>query len=241
MIDFHYFGGGNPVKVAIMLAETGLEHRLVHYDLFKGTHLTPEFRKINPNNKLPAIVDHDPIDGGGPMAIFETGAILLYLAEKSGQFMPEDCRRRWLAHQWLTWQVAGLGPMHGQAHHFVRYAPEGQDYAVKRYIQEAKRLLNVAEYRLSQAEYFAEEYSIADMACYHWIKGIHIIGLSIDDYPAVNTWLQRLDARPAIRELFERPEFRPVPEQLQPRMALSPEQWNAMFGERQLEASLPGE
>lgn len=239
MIDFHYFGGGNPVKIAIMLEETKLPHRLFHYEMFEGKHLTPEFRKINPNNKLPAIVDHEPIDGGEPMAIFESGAILLYLAEKSGQLMPRDFRRRWLAQQWLTWQVAGLGPMHGQAHHFVRYAPENQDYAVDRYLQEARRLLNVAEYRLREERYLAGEYSIADIACYPWISGTRIIGIDLAEYPALDDWLARMNERPAVRAVLQRPDFRPDERFFQKRMSLSPEEWRSLFGERQIEASRP--
>jgi len=163
MIDFHYVPTGNNLKIAIMLHETGLPYRLVKYDMLKGSHLTRDFRRVNPNNKLPAIVDTEPTDGEAPLPIFESGAILQYLAEKTGQLVPKDYRTRWLAIQWLTWQVAGLGPMLGQATHFQRYAPEGQTYGVERYTREARRLMDVLEYRLREAEYLAGEYSIADM------------------------------------------------------------------------------
>ena len=165
MIDLHFVPTPNGHKISIMLLETGLEHRLIHYRIQDGDHLTPEFRRISPISRVPAIVDHDPIGGGDPYPVFETGAILIYLAEKTGRFLPADPRGRHLAIQWLMWQMAGLGPMHGQAHHFIRYCPEPQDYALTRYRNEALRLLRVMNRRLGEADYLAGEYSIADIAC----------------------------------------------------------------------------
>ena len=237
MIDLHCVATGNNLKIAILLEETGLPYRLVRYEMFAGTHLEPAFRRINPNCKLPAIVDHAPADGGAPFSVFESGAILTYLAETSGRFMPDDPRGRSLCQQWLAWQIAGLGPMHGQAHHFVRYAPEGQTYGIERYRREAERLLHVMEYRLSEAPYLAGDYSIADIACFPWIGGLGLIGLSLDDLPAVADWQDRIAARPAVtaaraalmdenRGLYTRV-----------RAELTPEQWSAMFGDRMHAAS----
>src|ERR1700761_310177 len=177
MIELHHVGTPNGHKVTIMLEETGLAYRVVPYNLMNGDHFTPEFRKINPNNKLPAIVDTAPADGGAPYAVFETGAILIYLAEKSGKLLPTELRRRHLALQWLMWQMASLGPMHGQAHHFIRYAPDGQAYGVERYGKEARRLMHVLEYRLREAPYLAEEYSIADIACWPWVRAMQMIDI----------------------------------------------------------------
>lgn len=170
-----------------MLEETALPYRVIEYPLYAGHHLTREFGWLNPNHKLPVIVDNAPADGGEPFAVFESGAILQNLADKTGRFLPTDARGRSVALQWLTWQVAGHGPMHGQAHHFVRYAPEGQDYAVERYSREARRLLHVLERRLSEVEgmagdYLAGDYSIADMACWPWVLGIALIGIDIADF-----------------------------------------------------------
>lgn len=238
MIDLHYVATANGLKVAIMLLEIEAPYRVLNYDLFGGQHLTPEFRRINPNNKLPAIVDHAPVDGGDPISLFESGAILLYLAEKSGRFMPSDPRGRALAQQWLIWQMAGLGPMHGQAHHFIRYAPAGQDYPVRRYANEARRLLNVLDYRLSEARYLAgDEYSIADMAAWPWVGGAALIGIDIAELPAVSRWHQEVGARPAVTAAIANKETGVPPEYMQARADLTPEQWSNTFGERMLTAA----
>ena len=155
MIEVHYAPTMNGHKVALMLEEIELPYKLIHYRIFEGDHLTPEYRAINPNFKIPTIVDLAPADGGAPLAVFETGAILFYLGEKTGRFIPNDFRRREEARQWLTWQVAGLGPMHGQANHFMRYAPAGQDYAIERYSRESRRLVAVLEHRLETVDYLA--------------------------------------------------------------------------------------
>jgi glutathione S-transferase len=149
MIDLHFVATPNGHKLSIMLLETGLEHRIIRYNMLAGEHRTAEFRAISPNGRAPAIVDHDPIGGGEPYPMFETGAILIYLAEKSGRFLPVEPRARYRAHQWLMWQMSGLGPMHGQAHHFVRYAPDPPPYALNRYMTEARRLMGVMDTRLA--------------------------------------------------------------------------------------------
>lgn len=232
MIDLHYVPTGNNLKIAIMLEETGLPYRLIKYDMLSGSHLTPEFRRLNPNAKLPTIVDHDPADGGEPLPVFESGAILRYLADKTGRFLPGDFRHRLLADQWLTWQVAGLGPMHGQAHHFVRYAPEGQDYGIERYRREARRLVDVMQWRLEQADYLAEEYGIADMACYPWVTGCATIGIDLAELPAVQDWTRRIAERPAVKAATaaimdsSRAAFAGA------NVLLTPEQWSNMFGDR---------
>jgi GST-like protein len=232
MIDLHCVSTGNNLKIVIMLEEMGLPYRLVRHEMFAGTHLTPEFRRINPNVKLPAILDHAPADGGAPLPVFESGAILLYLAEKTGRFLPTGFRERAEALQWLVWQVAGLGPMHGQAHHFVRYAPDGQDYGVERYRREAQRLLHVMEYRLADVDYLAGEYSVADMACYPWMNGTGLIGLDLAETPNVQTWWARIGARPAVVAAADalRDENRAL--YSQKRAQLTPEQWSNLFGDR---------
>ncbi|NPC59085.1 glutathione S-transferase N-terminal domain-containing protein [Caenimonas soli] len=238
MIDFHYVPTGNNLKIAIALEELGLAYRLVKYDMYAGTHLTPEFRKINPNSKLPAIVDSEPADAGAPMAVFESGAILLYLAEKTGKLLPAGWRSRQEARQWLVWQVAGLGPMMGQANHFVRYAPAGQDYAVERYLREASRLLAVLDRRLRQSDYLAGEYSIADIACYPWASGTRGIGIDVNEFSAVAAWVEGIRTRPAIEraaaailEVADRAKY------TQARPQLTPQEWSALFGDRLLAAA----
>ena len=165
MIDLHYSATPNGQKIAIMLEEIAEPYRVIPYDIFEGDQLTTEFGRINPNHKLPAIVDRDPAGGGDPVTVFESGAILQYLAEKSGRFLPASGAPRAAALSWLTWQVAGLGPMGGQASHFLRYAPAGQEYATRRYTKELNRLLTVLERRLEKSAYVAgDAYTIADMA-----------------------------------------------------------------------------
>jgi GST-like protein len=235
MIDVHFVPTPNGHKVTIMLEEVGLPYRLIPYDMLKGDHLSPDYRRINPNGRLPAIVDHEPIGGGAPFAVFESGAILLYLSEKmGGAFMPADPRRRSLAQQWLMWQMAGLGPMHGQAHHFVRYAPEGQDYGVARYVNEARRLLAVLERRLAVADYLAEEYSVADMAAWPWIRATRAIALSLDDYPNIGRWFVAVGERPAV---MRGTEVKNAPNLSSLRPTLTPEEWSNLFGENMLKSA----
>lgn len=238
MIDLHYVATANGLKVAIMLQEAGLDYRVINYDLFAGAHLTAQFKRINPNNKLPAIVDHAPADGGGPLPVFESGAILLYLAEKTGRFLPADMRGRSAALQWLFWQMAGLGPMHGQAHHFLRYAPERYEYPSTRYANEARRLIKVLQFRLEQAEYLAgDAYSIADMAAWPWVGGAELIDIDIAEYPELAAWAARVGERPAVQAAVAGRETAVPPEYMQKRAVLTPEQWSNMFGENLLAAS----
>ena len=237
MIDLHYVATANGLKVAIALREMELDYRVINYDLFAGAHLTAAFKQINPNSKLPAIVDQRPADGDAPFAVFESGAILQYLAEKTGQFMPSDPRGRSLVQQWLTWQVAGLGPMHGQAHHFLRYAPERFEYASTRYANEALRLLKVMDYRLEQADYLAGDYSIADMAAFPWVGGAELIGIDIAPLPALAAWAARVGARPAVQAAVAARETAVPAEYMQKHAVLTPEQWSNMFGEKLLAAS----
>lgn len=238
MIDLHYVATANGLKVAIMIAELGLPCRVINYDLFGGQHLTPAFRRINPNNKLPAIVDHDPADGGEPFAVFESGAILLYLAEKTGKLIPADPRGRSLVQQWLIWQMAGLGPMHGQAHHFVRYAPERLDYPTTRYLNEARRQLHVLDYRLGEAEYLGGgDYSIADIAAWPWVGGASLIDIDIADFPNIGRWSDAIGARPAVAAAVAAKETGVPAEYMQKQAVLTPEQWSNTFGEKMLAAA----
>lgn len=238
MIDFHFCATPNGMKVALMLEEAGLEYRVVHYDIFEGDHLTPAFGRINPNHKLPAIVDQAPRDGGPPLAVFESGAVLQYLAEKTGRFLPTDPRGRTRVIQWLTWQMAGLGPMGGQASHFQRYAPPGNDYAVARYAKEFDRLLTVLDGRLGQAEYLAgDDYSIADMAVFpgrHVMKAI--LGRDPAEFPNIARWLETIRARPAVQRLYARPELAAPAKYVGRQQVLSAKEWDNMFGEAMLAA-----
>ena len=235
MIDVHFVPTPNGHKATIMLEELGLAYRLVPYDMLKGEHLTEAFRRISPNGRLPAIVDHAPAEGGPPFAVFESGAILLYLSEKAGgALIPSDLRGRSLATQWLMWQMAGLGPMHGQAHHFVRYAPEGQDYGVARYMNEARRLLAVLERRLSEAPYLAGDYSVADIAAWPWVRAARAIDLDLTAHPAIQRWFDAIAARPAVQRATE---VRNAPNLASKRPVLSPEEWSNLFGENMLRAS----
>lgn len=232
MIDLHYSATPNGQKAAIMLEEVGLPYRVVGYDIFEGDHLTPAFGRINPNHKLPAIVDHDPADGGAPFAVFESGAILQYLAEKTGRFLAPVGRARSVAIQWLTWQMAGLGPMGGQASHFLRYAPAGQDYATARYTRELERLLQVLERRLAEAPYLAgDDYSIADMAVWPGRAASFVVGVDIETYPAMQAWVERIRLRPAVTRAMAREDLKAPAKYLGRKQVLSPAEWSNMFGE----------
>jgi len=233
MIDLHFVRTPNGHKVSIMLEELGVPYRSQLYDMLKGEHLTAAFRAINPNCRLPAIVDHEPAGGGPPLPVFESGAILIYLAEKYGRLLPTDVRRRSIALQWLMWQMSGLGPMHGQAHHFVRYCPEPVDYAVQRYRNEAQRLLHVLDRRLTQVEYLAEDYSIADIACWPWIRAARAIEIDIAAFPAIRRWYKAIDARDAVRRGAE---LKASDASLAGRPRLNEEQWSNLFGTRMLGA-----
>lgn len=206
MIDLHYWPTPNGHKITIFLEESGLAYRIHPVNIGKGEQFNPDFLKIAPNNRMPAIVDRAPADGGAPVSLFESGAILLYLAEKTGRFISADLRGRARTLEWLFWQMGGLGPMAGQNHHFSQYAPEKVPYAIERYVKETNRLYGVLDRRLAQAEFVAGEYSIADMACYPWIVPHERQGQSLDDFPNVKRWFDAMKARPAVVRAYEKGE-----------------------------------
>ena len=203
MIDLYYAGTPNGQKLRLFMEETGLPHRVVRMNLGKGEQLQPDYLAISPNNKIPAIVDHAPADGGAPLSMFESGAILLYLAEKTGHFLPADPRRRADVVQWLFWQMAGLGPMAGQAGHFNVHALEQVPYAIKRYTKETHRLYGVLDKRLADRDFIAGEYSIADIACYPWIVSHAGFGQDLGDFPHLRRWFDTIAARPATIRAYE--------------------------------------
>lgn len=197
MIDLYTWPTPNGQKIHIALEELGLEYRVHAINIGKGDQFQPEFLRISPNNKIPAIIDQAG-PGGEPIALFESGAILLYLAEKTGRLQPADPRGRYQMLQWLMFQMGGVGPMLGQAHHFRIYAPEKIRYAIDRYTREAERLYGVMDKRLAESEYLAGEYSIADIACYPWIRPERQ-GQNIDDFPNLKRWMEAIAARPAVQ------------------------------------------
>ncbi|WP_460127300.1 glutathione binding-like protein [Pseudomonas sp. H1_D05] len=198
MIDLYYWTTPNGHKISLFLEEAGLPYNVHPINIGQGEQFQPHFLKIAPNNRIPAIVDHEPADGGEPLSLFESGAILLYLAEKTGKFLPQDLRGRQTALQWLFWQMGGLGPMAGQNHHFSQFAPEKIPYAIKRYIDETARLYGVLNQQLADNEFVAgSEYSIADMAIYPWIVSHKWQSQNLEDFPHVQRWFNRIKDRPA--------------------------------------------
>lgn len=204
MIDLHYWPTPNGHKITLFLEEAGVDYRIMPVNIAKGEQFRPDFLKIGPNNRMPVIVDHAPAGGGDPISVFESGAILLYLAEKTARFIPADPRGRFEVVEWLFWQMAGLGPMLGQNFHFRRYAPEVIDYAVKRYLNETNRLFGVLDRQLDGRNFIAGEYSIADMACYPWIVPHENLGQRIDDFPNLKRWFEAIAARPATVEAYRK-------------------------------------
>jgi GSH-dependent disulfide-bond oxidoreductase len=199
MIDVYTWPTPNGHKVHIMLEETGLKCRIHPVNIRKGEQFKPAFLKVNPNHRIPAIVDRDG-PNGEELALFESGAILIYLASKSGRLLPVDLAERWICVQWLMWQMGGIGPMMGQANHFRRYAKERIPYAIERYTNEANRLTNVLDKRLGESRYVAcEEYTIADIAIYPWMRGVQQRGVIIEEYPSVKRWFDAISARPAVQ------------------------------------------
>ena len=197
MLDLYYAATPNGLKPKLFLEESGLDARIVTVNLGKGDQFKPEFLAISPNNKIPALVDHAPAGGGAPIAMFESGAMLLYLAEKTGRFLPTDIRGRADVLQWLFWQVGGLGPMAGQNGHFNVYAPEPVPYAIDRYVRETARLYGVLDRRLEDREFIAGDYSIADMASYPWIVPHVAHKQDLADFPHLQRWFEAIAARPA--------------------------------------------
>lgn len=197
MIELHYWPTPNGHKITMMLEETRLDYEIRPVDISAGDQFKPEFLAFSPNNRMPAIIDRAPADGGEPIGVFESGAILLYLAEKTGRFLPTDLRGRKTVTEWLLWQVGGLGPMAGQNHHFGIYAPEKLPYAIKRYVNETNRLYGVLDRRLEGRRYIAgEDYSIADMASYPWIVPWQRQQQNLDDFPNLKRWFETVRARP---------------------------------------------
>jgi GST-like protein len=203
MIDLHYWTTPNGHKITIFLEETGLKYRIIPVNISRGDQFKREFLAISPNNRMPAIVDHEPAGGGASISVFESGAILLYLAEKTDKFLPEDLRARFEVLQWLFWQVAGLGPMAGQNHHFSAYAPEKIPYATERYVKETNRLYGVLEGRLADSAFIAGDYSIADMAAYPWIVPYERQGQKLADFPNLERWFNSIRERPATIRAYE--------------------------------------
>ena len=202
MIDLHYWPTPNGHKVKLMLEETGLAYRELPVDIGRGDQFEPAFLAIAPNNRIPAIVDHAPAGGGDPLSMFESGAILLYLAEKTGRYLPADLRGRAEVLQWLFWQMGGLGPMAGQNGHFNIYAPEKVPYAIDRYVRETARLYGVLDRRLADREYIAGDYSIADMACHPWIRPYESHGQDLAAFPNLHRWFDAINERPAAQRTY---------------------------------------
>jgi GST-like protein len=224
MIDLYSAATPNGQKIHIMLEEVGLPYRVTWVSISKGEQFEPSFLDISPNNKIPAIVDHDGPDAA-PVSVFESGAILLYLAEKTGRFLPSAPRARLEVLQWLFWQMGGFGPMLGQAHHFNAYAPERIRYAMDRYTNEAGRLYHVLDRRLARGDYVAGDYSIADMAIFPWCRLYKRQGLRIEDFPNVKRWFDVIAARPAVAEGMAQLEDKAG--------EFTEESWSNLFGAEQ--------
>jgi GST-like protein len=213
MIDLYHWPTPNGHKITIFLEEAGVPYRIHPVDIRKGDQFKPDFLKISPNNRMPAIVDHAPAGGGEPISLFESGAILLYLAEKTGKFIPPDVRGRAEVLQWLFWQVGGLGPMAGQNGHFANYAAEKIPYAIDRYVKETNRLYGVMNKRLADRPYLAGDYSIADMAAYPWVVPHERHGQNLADFPHLTRWFEAIKARPAVQKVYAESEatrFQPM-------------------------------
>ena len=204
MIELYYWPTSNGQKVALFLEEAGLPYKAFPVDISKGEQFAPEFLNISPNNRIPAIIDPDPGDRGEPLSLFESGAILLYLAEKSGRFIGADVRGRADVLQWLFWQMGGLGPIAGQTHHFRSAAPEKVPYAIERFTKETARLYDVLNARLADREFIAGEYSIADMACYPWTVSHERQGQRLEDFPHVKRWFEAITGRPAVSRAYSK-------------------------------------
>jgi GST-like protein len=212
MIHAYSWRTSNGRKLHIMLEETGLPYKLYPIDIRTGAQFTPEFLKVSPNNKIPAIVDDEPLGGGAPISIFESGAILAYLADKSGKFLPTEPRARYAVMQWVFWQVGGFGPMLGQAHHFNDYVKDGgSEYAKNRFNKESGRLYGVLDKRLGESEYLGgPDYTIADIISFPWSQGYEKHGQKIENFPNIKRWQDRIMARPAVKKAI--PLLRDIPD-----------------------------
>ncbi|HIK04418.1 MAG TPA: glutathione S-transferase N-terminal domain-containing protein [Trichormus sp. M33_DOE_039] len=206
MIDLYYWTTPNGHKITVFLEEVGLPYNVIPVNIGAGDQFKPEFLEISPNNRIPAIVDHEPSNGGEAISVFESGAILLYLAEKTGKLIPSNLSERVEVLQWLFWQMGGLGPMAGQNHHFSQYAPEKIAYAINRYVNETARLYAVLNKRLADREFVAGDYSIADIAAYPWIVPHERQGQNLDNFPNLKRWFATIQARPAVIRAYEKAE-----------------------------------
>jgi GSH-dependent disulfide-bond oxidoreductase len=204
MLELYYWTTPNGHKITIFLEETGLPYKIIPVNIGKGEQFQREFLAISPNNRIPALVDHDPPDRGGPISVFESGAMLVYLAEKTGRFLPADLRGRTETMQWLFWQMGNLGPMSGQNNHFSQYAVEKLPYAIDRYRNEVNRLYGVLNRRLAERAYLAGDYSIADMASYPWVVPYERQGQKLEDFPHLRRWFEAIRARPAVVRAYEK-------------------------------------
>ncbi|WP_069789387.1 glutathione binding-like protein (plasmid) [Cyanobacterium sp. IPPAS B-1200] len=203
MIELYYWSTPNGHKITIFLEEAGLDYKIIPINIAKGEQFNPEFLSISPNNRIPAIIDHQPLNKEETISVFESGAILLYLAQKVGKFIPSDIRQYTQTLEWLFWQVGGLGPMAGQNHHFGIYAPEKIPYAIERYVKETNRLYGVLNTQLKGKDYIVGEYSIADMACYPWIVPYANQQQDIKDFPHLEAWFGRMEEREAVIKAYE--------------------------------------
>ena len=225
MIDLYYWTTPNGHKITIFLEETGLPYRIVPVNIGRGDQFKPEFLRISPNNRIPTIVDDAPAVGGRLVSVFESGAILQYLAEKTGKFLPKDLHGRVEVIQWLFWQMGGLGPMAGQNHHFNQYAPQKIPYAIERYVNETNRLYSVLDKRLADREFVAGDYSIADMASYPWVVPYERQGQKLDDFPNLKRWFETIRARPAVVRAYE------LAKKINVRPTVSEESKSILFGQ----------
>lgn len=207
MIDLHYWPTPNGHKITMYLEETSTPYTIFPVNIGQGDQFKPDFLAIAPNNRMPAIVDRAPADAGAPVTVFESGAILLYLAEKTGLLIPKDLRGKVTVTEWLFWQMGGLGPMAGQNHHFSRYAPEKIPYAIDRYVEETNRLYGVLDRRLAGRDFIAGGYSIADIAAYPWIVPHEAQGQNLDDFPNLKRWFEVIGARPATVAAYARAQM----------------------------------
>ncbi|MGH7814636.1 MAG: glutathione binding-like protein [Candidatus Binataceae bacterium] len=236
MIDAYFWPTPNGYKITVMLEEIGLKYNIVPVNIGAGDQFKPEFLKISPNNKMPAIVDPDGPDGQ-PISIFESGAILMYLAEKTGKLMPTGTRGKYNVIEWLMFQMGSVGPMLGQAHHFRVYAPERIPYAMDRYTNEATRIYRVIDKRLGEAKYLAGDYSIADIATYPWLVPHNMQGQALDDYPNLKRWYEELRARPAVQRGFAAmgEEIAKMKAASKQPAASDKDRWENLFGKKQYE------
>jgi GST-like protein len=225
MIELYYWPTPNGHKITIFLEEAGLPYQITPVNIGAGDQFKPDFLRISPNNKMPAIIDQSPADHSKPLSLFESGAILLYLADKTQRFIPKDLHGRFEVLEWLFWQVGGLGPMAGQTHHFAQYAPEKIPYAIDRYVKETTRLYGVLDKQLAKKEYIAGDYSIADMAAFPWVKSYEKQMQDIESFPNVKRWLDLMNQRPAVQKAYV------IGEQVNPQTEMTAEAKRILFGQ----------